>query len=85
MGAVDRGLVLWAGCVQGHELLARAEAVAAGGFAATSMRERGGPLTVLDSFLTWYPGGSRGPGAASEASPETMLRFAEELGARRRR
>jgi sugar phosphate isomerase/epimerase len=104
MGADDRELVLWAGCVQGHALLARAEAVAAGGFAATSvtsgelldfergggslrdlardMRDRGGPLTILDSFLTWYPGGSRTPGAAEEASPETMLRFAEELGAR---
>jgi sugar phosphate isomerase/epimerase len=103
VSAEDRELVLWAGCVQGHELLARAEAVAAGGFAATSvasgelqefergggslrelarkMRDRGGPLTILDSFLTWYPGGSRGPDAGSEASPETMLRFAEELGA----
>ncbi len=100
----ERDLVLWAGCVQGHALPARADAVAAGGFAATSvasgelleferaggslrdlareMRDRGGPLTILDSFMTWYPGGSRGPGAASEASPETMLRFAEELGAR---
>jgi sugar phosphate isomerase/epimerase len=34
---------------------------------------------VLDSFATWYPGEDAGPGVAT---PDDMLRFAEELGAR---
>jgi sugar phosphate isomerase/epimerase len=97
----DRELVLWAGCVASHGLLGSAEAVAAGGFDATSvaspeliaferdggslrdlarrMRDAGGPLTILDSFATWYPGEAAGDGVAT---PEDMLRFAEELGAR---
>jgi sugar phosphate isomerase/epimerase len=97
----ERELVLWAGCVASHGLLGSAEAVAAGGFHATSvaspelvaferdggslrdlarrMRDAGGPLTILDSFASWYPGEEAGEG---EATPADMLRFAEELGAR---
>ncbi len=101
MADTDRELVLWAGCVASHGLLGSAEAVAAGGFDATSvaspelvtyerdggslrelarrMQDAGGPLTILDSFATWYPGEDAGDGVAT---PDDMLRFAEELGAR---
>jgi sugar phosphate isomerase/epimerase len=97
----ERELVLWAACARAHGLIGRAEAVAAGGFAATSvlsgelveherrggsvrqlgdrMRALGGPPGALDAFASWYPGEPSAPGVAS---PDDMLRFAEEIGAR---
>jgi sugar phosphate isomerase/epimerase len=43
------------------------------------MRDAGGPLGALDAFATWYPGEPTEDGVAS---PDDMLRFAEETGAR---
>jgi hypothetical protein len=92
-----------------RDLLARADATVAGGFACMSVicgdlvaHERGGgsvrelardleargaPIPILDPFLAWYPGWT-GPqisgyqGDAQNVDAATVLRFAEELGAR---
>jgi sugar phosphate isomerase/epimerase len=92
-----------------RDLLARADATVAGGFACMSvicgdlvaheraggsvrqlareLEARGAPIPILDPFLAWYPGWT-GPqisgyqGDAQNVDADTVLRFAEELGAR---
>ena len=54
---------------------------------ARELDARGAPIPILDPFLAWYPGwtGAQVTGAQGDAQnidPDTVLRYAEEVGAR---
>jgi sugar phosphate isomerase/epimerase len=54
---------------------------------ARELEARGAPIPILDPFLAWYPGwtGAQVTGAQGDAQnidPDTVLRYAEEVGAR---